>query len=355
MKRSLAGMLVSLFAVAIASACRTESPSGAGSRIDRPDGSSQIRSAPTHSEPPVDQPKDAGPQRSIGPAWDTGTIHDRLMALAVTDSTFARRDLFSWTTAHQVAELRERRRLLVATSNDGAKSPFVWLVESLARRTDETGALAKLLATDERFSRRRYAWSCAYPTVLGLAEKRYGDELLHVRLGRDAVVVRLDPTQNPPFVARDFDGHEVPVAALLAAPARIGAIFHVRSGVDVPAPFREVVLVNEDQIERYGAGTPPVHAEVRAEARLLRDLLASPDVPSSLHPARPARMRARVFVGVPSPGAALGERWDRTLAFPIPRYELDAHRLHETLAALEAFHSDLPALESELGDSFGDE
>ena len=245
MKRTPAGIFGSLFAVAIASACRTESPSGAGSRIGRPDGSSQVRSAATHSERPVDQPKEAGPRSSIGPAWDTGTIHDRLLALAVTDTTYARRDLFSWTTRHQIAELRQRKRLLVATSNEGAKSPFVWLVESLARRTDETGALANLLANDARFSRRRYAWSCAYPTVLGLAEKRYGDELLHVRLARDAVIVRLDPSQSPPFAARDFEGHEVSVATLLAAPSRIGAIFHVRSGVDVPAPFLSLIHISE--------------------------------------------------------------------------------------------------------------
>ncbi len=353
--RALVGISLSLFAVALSCACRTEAPSGVGPRVDRPDSASQGRTAPTHSERPVDLPKDAGPRRSVGPAWDIGTVDERLSALAVTNSTYARRDLFSWTTRHQIAELRERKRFLVATSNDGAKSPFVWLVESLARRTDETGALAKLLATDARFSRRRYAWSCAYPTVLGLAEKRYGDELLHVRLARDAVVVRLDPSQSPPFGARDLDGHEVSVATLLAAPSRIGAIFHVRSGVDVPAPFREVVLVNEDQIERYGAGTSPVHAEVRAEAKLLRDLLASPDVPSTFRPARPSRMRAKVFMDVPSAGSTLGERWDRTLAFPIPRYELDAHDLRETLGALEAFDADLPPIESELGDSFGDE
>jgi len=352
--RKIVGIFVSLFAVGLSCACRTEGPSGVGPRVDRPDGASLARSGPPRSERRIDLPKDAGLRRSDGPAWDTGTIDDRLSALAVTNSTYARRDLFSWTTRRQIVDLRERKRLLVATSNEGAKSPFVWLVESLARRNDETGALANLLANDVRFSRRRYAWSCAYATVLGLAEKRYGDELLHVRLAQDAVVVRLDPSQSPPFAARDFEGHEVSVATLLAAPSRIGAIFHVRSGVDVPAPFREMVLVNEDQIERYGAGTPPVHSEVRAEARLLRDLLASPDVPST-RLARPSRMRAKVFMNDLSPGSTLGERWDRTLAFPIPRYELDAHDLQETLSALEAFHADLDPIESELGDRFGDQ
>ena len=191
--------------------------------------------------------------------------------------------------------------------------------------------------------------------MLGLAEKRYGDELLHVRLASDAVIVRLDPARTPAFEARDLTGNVVPIASLVADPTRIAAIFHVRTGTDVPAPFREMVLVNEARIDAYGAGTATVHAEADAESTLLRDLLKIADLPRSRSPARSARSRAVRLLSGPSAASSLVDRWDLTLAFTIPRYELDSHHVREIEEALAGFHADVRPVESERADAFADE
>jgi len=292
--------------------------------------------APVPSAVPVDA--SARPTRRA--RWDEGTLEERLRKLEVDDATYARRDVYSWTTHAQVEAIRKDRRLLVARANDGPRSPFVWLVESLARGTGDDAAVARLLASDTRLERRRYAWTAAYGTVLGLAEKRYGDELVHVRLAADAIVLRLDPARAPAFAARDLEGQAVSLAAVLEDPSRIAAVYHVRRGTDVPSPFREYVLVNEEKIAAYGVGTAHVLAEVAAEERLLHDL-SQEAARAEGKPPRRARDRAKAF-DAPTPAKTLVDLWDRTLSFPISRYELEPRRVHALLDALGALRHEPP-------------
>jgi hypothetical protein len=302
------------------------------------------------AEPPdrdADREEDAAqlpesPAASRQPRWASGSVTDRLHALRVNDDDWARRDLVSWTTPPQVDAMRASRVLLVATANmGGPPSPFVWLVSRLARRSGPAGALAGVLANDPRFLRRRYAWSAGYPTVLGLSGKRYGNELVAVRLRADALVVALAPERDPPVSVRDLDQNEIPLDRARDEAGRIGAVYHVRTGTDVPARFREYVLVNEAAIERWAVGTPDVHAEIEAEEALLRDLQAQlgPSPPAARAPRPLAAWR---HLDAASPLRAL---WEGTLAFPSDRYVLDAERLAVTLSALAEYDRSAPELE----------
>jgi hypothetical protein len=263
--------------------------------------------------------------------------------LRVNDDGWARRDLFTWTTATQVDAMRSSRVLLVATANAGGPpSPFVWLAARLSRRPGPAGALGALLSSDPRFLRRRYAWTAGFATVLGLSGKRYGNELVAVRLRADALVVALAPERNPPVAVRDLAQHEVPLDRALDQAGRIGAVYHVRTGKDVPTPFREYVLVNEAAIERWAVGTPDVLAEVEAEAALLRDLQAA------LGTSPPGLRQGGTFDAwwhVDASGP-LRDLWEGALAFRNDRYVLSTDRLAAALSALGEYDRGVPALEA---------
>jgi hypothetical protein len=223
----------------------------------------------------------------------------------------------------------------------GPPSPFVWLVSRLSRHSGPVGALGALLSNDPRFLRRRYAWSAGYPTVLGLSGKRYGNELVAVRLRPDALVVALTPDRDPQVTVRDLDQHEIPLDRAPAEAGRIAAVYHVRTGPDVPARFREYVLVNEAAIERWAVGTPDVHAEIDAEEALLRDLVAEIGAtPIAARATGPFDAWRHV-----DGASSLRALWEGTLAFQNDRYGLDAERLGAALSALEEYDRAAPPLE----------
>jgi hypothetical protein len=81
-------------------------------------------------------------------------------------------------------------------------------------------------------------------------------------------LVLCDPEEKDPFTVVDSSGH----AATFEA-ARVGAVFHVRTSRTATAPFREYVLCNEAQIERYEVGTETIRAEIEREKELLHTLV----------------------------------------------------------------------------------
>jgi hypothetical protein len=260
----------------------------------------------------------------------------------VNDDGWARRDLLTWTTAPQVEAMRASRVVLVATANAGGPpSPFVWLVARLSRQAGPAGAIGALLSKDPRFLRRRYAWTVAFATVLGLSGKRYGNELVAVRLRAGALVVSLAPERDPPIAVRDLEQREVPLDQAVAQADRIGAVYHVRTGKDVPVPFREYVLVNEQAIERWAVGTPDLRAEVEAEAALLRDLRAAVErAPPGPRVGGPFDAWWHVDAAAP-----LRTLWEGTLAFRNDRYVLSTDRLATAISALEEYGRATPELE----------
>ncbi len=276
--------------------------------------------------------------RSYRPAWGKGSVHDRLDALRVSEDNWGSpRTFFSWTTLEQVRALRQTSQLLVATAKtNGPPSAFVTALEAASRRKNQAGALAKRLVEDPRFEKRRYAWTTGFATVLGLSLRRYGDELVTIRLRDEAWIVELAPEHEPPVVVRDEANHEIPLERAVAEANRIGAAYHVRLGKDVPARFREYVILNEAMVERWAIGTPDIDEEVDLEAALLRDLHGV--LEPKLGPAPGPRALAAWTSTLPAstdPRAQLGAEWQAVIAFDNIRSVLDRARLTAMIEALD--------------------
>jgi hypothetical protein len=232
---------------------------------------------------------------------------------AVTDTDFARRVHYTWTTPQQVEALRSGNRLLVATSYAGSgPSRYILDLEDLVRAKSTGLEIARALLLHPSLSRRRYAWPSPFATRMGLSGKTYGDALIRVVLKPDSLFVRFHPEEKDPFTVVDSSGH----AATFEA-GRVGAVFHVRTSKTATAPFREYVLCNEEQIERYEVGTDIIRAELEAEKELLRTLVIDD--------------RSR-------------ELWRQAIAFDNERYSLVRENLEAIVTSLGGYDETGPPL-----------
>lgn len=231
----------------------------------------------------------------------------------VTDSDYARRVLYTWTTKEQIEALRSSKRLLVATSYAGSgPSRYILDLEDLVRAKSPGLEIARALLLDPKLARRRYAWPSPFATRMGLSGKTYGDALIRVVLKSDSLFVRFHPEEKDPFTVVDSRGH----AATFEA-NRVGAVFHVRTSKTATAPFREYVLCNEAQIERFEVGTETIREEIEAEKELLRALVVDD--------------HAR-------------DQWRQAIAFDNERYALTRANLDAIVASLGGYDDTAPAL-----------
>lgn len=278
--------------------------------------------APT--EPPAPAPPIAA---EVPAAPTTGAL---LAARAVHHDAYARSVLYTWTTPPQVAALRAERRLLVAESKDGfGRSVYL---RGLARLAVDH-PIAGLLLGHPGLTRRRYAWPSPYATTMGLGPIRYGDCLIKVELAATAVIVRFRPADAEPFAAVDVHGEDVPIAALVADPSRIAAVYHVRDGPTDEVAFREYVVVNEAQIAGWSVATPEVRAQVEADRALIAALQREL---AWLPAAAVAAAAAPAWPHEPA-GATLLDRWHAGLAFDNRRYRPERANLAAIAAALRDY------------------
>ncbi len=202
---------------------------------------------------------------------------------AVTDTSYARRVLFSWTTPDQIAILRRDQKLLLGTELPSGPTPYVERLTATANTTGPFADVARLLLLHPSLRLRRYAWPRPWPTRLGATESAYGTELIRVALRPDAIIARYDPSRADVFSFQDLDARAVSVAEALAEPARIAAVFHVRT--DSPIAHREYVLCNESMVSEWSIATPDAASAIRADISLLStlgsaSLRAEPAAPS---------------------------------------------------------------------------
>jgi len=265
---------------------------------------------------------------AVPPVFDA-----HLRYLAVSDDDFYRPVLYTWTTQASIASLRASHQLLVATAKTGTfVSPFNRELATIAGGSGPGRPIAALLATHPALVHRRYAWPAPFATVMGVGDRSYGTALIRIELRPQAWIGRFDPTAPEPFAFVDAAGRRVATSAVLAAPERIAAIFHVRTGADVPVRFREYVVCNAAMVAGWSIATPAIRAELAAEARLLdelRDRFARVSSTALGAPAAPAWLH--------SPGALADTLalWHAALAFDNARYLPD--RIDAVLAALVAY------------------
>ncbi len=264
------------------------------------------------------------PDPNVNPAPPPVLLDSTIAALrngAVTDTTYARRVLFSWTTPEQIALLRRDQKLLLDTELPSGPTPYVERLTATANTTGPYADVARLLLLHPSLRLRRYAWTRPWPTRLGATERAYGTQLIRVALRPVAIIARYDPSRADAFTFHDLDDRSISVAEALAEPSRIAAVFHVRT--DSPTAHREYVLCNESMVSEWSIATADAAEAIRADISMLSEL-----GPASIPP-EPA---ARFWTG--ATGDAGNALFAASLAFDMDRYR-------STPAALDAIASAL--------------
>ncbi|HET9988252.1 MAG TPA: hypothetical protein VFQ65_07025 [Kofleriaceae bacterium] len=242
------------------------------------------------------------------------SLQQQLAAFAVTDADFYRPVLYTWTSPAQIAELRRSHVLLTATAATGGfVSPFLRALAITATHAGSSRDVARVLLTDPRLVRRRYAWPAPFATVLGVGSRTYGTTLIRIELRSDAWIGRYEPAAADPFRFVDASGATVELAQVVSHPERIGAIFHVRT--ELAIPFREYVICNPVMIASWSVATPAIRTELAAELATIGAVARAP--------------RATI--------ASWLDSWHAALAFDTERYEPTPTALATLAAALDAY------------------
>jgi hypothetical protein len=201
---------------------------------------------------------------------------------AVAMTGIAKRELYSWTTAEQVAEIRAKSTLLTREEREGQGPGYA--IDFLKQRAadyyqGEEAALAQVLL-GSAFAKARYAWSNPWATRMGFPGENYGNQLLRLLLRQEALIVRL---VEGGLSVIDMNNEEVALADALATPERIAGMFFLKDGV-AGGPscgtfssggegYREFIIGNESMIEEWSLGTAQIRDRVAADVALLERFL----------------------------------------------------------------------------------
>lgn len=265
-----------------------------------------------------------------------------LAAAGVFHDDFARGVLYTWTTAEQVAALRERPQLLVAEGGAGTgPSLFLRGLAAIVAARGVGHEIAALVHDHPALRRRRYAWTSPFATTMGLGPVRYGDALVRVELDPRALLLRFRPGDAEPFAVVDLRGEVVATAELLVDPSRLGAVYHVRDGPRDEVAFREYVLCSEAMIAGWSIATPEIRARVDADIELLTALAAGP---LAALPDAALRSSASAAWLTARAGATPIDRWQASLAFDNPRYRPSPRNLAQIVATLRGYDGRGPPL-----------
>ncbi len=268
---------------------------------------------------------------------------------AVSNVTPARRELFSWTTAEQAAEIRAGGVLMTRTEREGLGPGYA--MEVLAKVAVGTPPADPVLAAQwelatllsgPRFEKARYAWSEPWATRVGWPGEDYGDQLLRIVLREDAwLAVYISGSLS----VVDMNNLDVPVADAVAHPERLAGVFFINGGGDGGPNcggtfrsggdgYREFIIGNESMIEEWSLGTSELRARIEADAALVKTFF------ERVRPCPPGRDPHLWNLDVCC-------RWSRTpyegelgayeaaLAMPSPNYLPQAAPLAALLQALE--------------------
>jgi hypothetical protein len=215
-------------------------------------------------------------------------------AYRATDDDFARRELYSWTSKEQAARLAKDGVLLWSTERAGNfRSEYLEALHRVAVRKDEDGRLARVLLEHPTHLARRYAWTAAFATAAPRGVRSYGDVLVRIELAPGAIVGRFAPAERPALRFASLDGKALPLAE--ATPARIAAIFHVRPPEGGKVAYREYIVSNPLQVQRFEVGTPAVQRELDREVALLRRSAADAMVRAPFEASLAFRLPAYAF------------------------------------------------------------
>jgi hypothetical protein len=267
-----------------------------------------------------------------------------LSPFALTHEQVGRRLIYSWTTAEQIAELREDPTLLTRSmTSDGDRGRAA---DTILSRAD-FDEMAAILAGPE-FEKKRFGWANPWATLLGWAGESYGRELLAIRLRSEAWIGRFD-AETGAWAFFDVDNQPVSLDAVQASPERIAAVYYMdgthsqecRWGTwggtfGGTAAFREYFLCNEAMIEGWSAYTTEIRGELERGIAALTELRA---LLASGHCAPPdedlACWRASVVEAWTQVPRSLVQAYEAALAFPNDLYYPSVEGLDHLLADLQ--------------------
>lgn len=244
-----------------------------------------------------------------------------IQGAGITEASFARGVLYSWTSTATAARLRRTAEIFDDNQLPEGPTPYVRWLEHIASRDDASGQLARALLGHPDLRRRRYAWPRPFATRLGLGARDYGDQLLRVELNPRAIIGRFNPASREVWTFRDLDGRPVPLARALADPSRIGAILHIREGGADESGYREYVLCNESMIASWSLATPAIASAIAEDIKMLDALAKAAPLTGELE---------RMYIAA--------------RAFDVPRYEPTLENLEAAGRALAASRQEGPAL-----------
>lgn len=196
----------------------------------------------------------------------------------------ARRELFTWTTAEQAAEIRAGSVLMTRSEREGLGPGYAMEVLAELGATmpsdpllADAAALAALLS-GPAFEKARYAWSEPWATRVGWPGEDYGDQLVRLVLRPEAWLARYRAGQ---LDVVDMNNAPVTLADALAHPERLAGVYFVRDtsaggprcggsfqgGAD---GYREFIIGNEAMIEEWSLGTSEIRARLESDIALLQ-------------------------------------------------------------------------------------
>lgn len=255
-----------------------------------------------------------------------------LARYAIDDEAPVRRVLYTWTTGAQIEELA-KSELLLSRGESATYGPSGFDRVLAARPPSD--ALARLLR-NEAYAKKRFAWPAPWATVSGLAGTPYGDRLVRIELGDDAIVLR-HVLSSGAWDGFDMRGARVDEATILAHPERLAAVYFVSNVSEPGRPaYREYVLLNESQIASWSYGDG-------ADEKLLVDAAAMIErLPATAPGDLDAWTRALVtrwHGGSSGSGSKAGDAyaaWSSTLAFATPDHAPERTRLDAIVRRLRA-------------------
>lgn len=257
----------------------------------------------------------------IGPTAES-TIEAELArdldARGLTDDAFVATTVYSWTTEAQAAELARTRRLLTRGAADGvSRSPYQQALDALAIDTTAPTSdvtLARLLTASPELGARRYAWVTPYGTAIPRGQRSYGPVLLSMTLADDAVFARFSPGERPAFHFTDREGRAIDPAVVIASPARLASVVHVRAD-DPRGGYREIIV--HGAVRCWSMATAAIGARIEADRAVVSRLRRI---------ARPRRaLPLASFWGARAPTDGVRRwtaRWARTMPFDTSRHRL---------------------------------
>jgi hypothetical protein len=213
--------------------------------------------------------------------------------LAISDHVFDpenlwKKELYSWTTAEQEADVRLNKVLLTVGSTEQGKGLAMDLLTEAAS-LDEASLEARV---NELFPTFRYAWTNPWATRLGPGDESYGNRLVKMVLRDDAWVAELSGGMIVRVV--DRGGASIPLEEAALTPERIAALFFQRDAA-AGGPFcgtffggnggyREFIVGNESMLESWSLGTEEILSRLEVDIAVLLEYVAAvrscPEVPA---------------------------------------------------------------------------